>query len=304
MPRVNVVVVTYNSRATVRDCVQELARAKGVDVTVVDNASSDGTLTAVADLGVKTVQLDDNRGFAHGCNVGWRSHNAPGAPSVLFLNPDAQMGPGALDRLLQVLENDARVGAAGPRIVEPDGSLDYSQRRFPRLASTYSQALFLHRLFPRARWTDEVVRDREVYEREARPEWISGACMLVRRSVLEEIDGFDEGFFMYCEDKDLCRRIWDAGYEVRYEPEAVCVHEGGASAPRSSLVPVLAESRVRYAKKHRGAAGVLAERVGIALGAVTHAVLSTRGREMRAGYARSLRAVFGSGSRNSPWPSG
>jgi N-acetylglucosaminyl-diphospho-decaprenol L-rhamnosyltransferase len=297
MSLVNVVVVTYNSRATVRDCVHELAGADGIHVTVVDNASADGTADAVGGLDVTTIQLDDNKGFAHGCNVGWRAETAP---YVLFVNPDAKIGPEALERLVRVLEDDPRAGAVGPRIVEPDGSLDLSQRRFPRLASTYAQALFLHRLLPHALWTDEVVHDRAVYERESTPEWISGACMLVRRSVLEQLDGFDEGFFMYCEDKDLCRRIWDVGLEVRYEPTALCVHEGGASAPRSALVPVLAQSRVRYARKHRDPAGVLAEQIGIGLGAVTHALLSTRGREMRAGYARSLRSIFAPDSSAPP----
>lgn len=298
MSRVNVVVVTFNSRETIRASVEQLAAFDGVRVTVVDNASTDGTLQALANLGITTIPLADNRGFAHGCNIGWRSDAA--ASFVLFLNPDALIEGQSLELLVRALEEHDRAGAVGPRIVEPDGALDFSQRRFPRLVSTYAQALFLHRLFPRALWADEVVRDRRVYERESKPEWISGACMLVRRSVLEQLEGFDEGFFMYCEDKDLCKRIWDAGFEVRYQPDAVCVHEGGGSAPRSALVPVLAESRIRYARKHRASGGVLAERIGIALGAVTHALLSTRGREMRAGYARSLRAVLGPSGRGSP----
>jgi N-acetylglucosaminyl-diphospho-decaprenol L-rhamnosyltransferase len=297
MSVVNVVVVTYNSRETVRDCVKGLAGAEGLRVTVVDNASADGTLDAVNDLDVNTIQLEDNGGFAHGCNRGWRSDDAPYA---LFLNPDATIDPAAVRRLALVLDENPRVGLVAPRIEAPDGSLDFSQRRFPRFASTYAQALFLHRLFPRAAWTDEVIRDGQTYGRESTPEWVSGACMLTRRDLLETLNGLDEGFFMYCEDKDLCRRIWDAGLEIRYLPEAVCIHEGGASAPRSALVPVLAESRVRYARKHRRPLGALGEQIGIALGAATHALLSAKGREMRAGYARSLRSVVSSSDRSLP----
>ena len=108
----------------------------------------------------------------------------------------------------------------------------------------------------------------------------------------------DEGFFLYCEDTDLCRRLWDAGHEVRFEPGATAVHEGGASAPRPSLIPVLVTSRVRYASKHCGPVPAFLERVGIGLGALTHSVVSSGGREARAGHLRSLRqAVVLAGRR-------
>ena len=93
---------------------------------------------------------------------------------------------------------------------------------------------------------------------------------------------------MYCEDKDLCRRARLAGWEVNYEPSAVAVHAGGASAPRAALLPVLAASRLRYAKKHHGTVGALAERVGIAIGALTHMLVTRKGRAARLGHARAL----------------
>jgi GT2 family glycosyltransferase len=111
---------------------------------------------------------------------------------------------------------------------------------------------------------------------------------MVRRDVLERLDGLDEGFFMYCEDKDLCRRIRDLGLTIRYEPEAVAVHSGGESAPRTALLPVLATSRVRYARKHAGALGELLERIGIGLWSLTHLIVSRGGAAARAGHARSL----------------
>jgi hypothetical protein len=116
---------------------------------------------------------------------------------------------------------------------------------------------------------------------------------MVRRDLLEALGGFDEGFFMYCEDKDLCRRIRAAGYDVRFEPEAVARHEGGASAPRASLLPVLAESRVRYARKHSGRVTAAAERAGVGLGALTHMVVSKGGRAARSGHASALLVATG-----------
>ena len=250
---------------------------------VVDNASPEPSLPTIADLPVETVQLDRNRGFGSGCNAGWRRGTAP---HVLFVNPDARIDREALDALTRALGPGD--GIVGPRILAEDGSLEFSRRRYPRLRSTFAQALFLHRLFPRAPWADEVVREPEAYAASGRAEWLSGACLLVRREVLEALDGFDEGFFMYCEDKDLCRRAARAGWEVRYEPSAVVVHAGGASAPRAALLPVLAASRVRYAKKHHGSVGALAERVGVGIGALTHLLMTRNGRAARIGHARAL----------------
>lgn len=289
MTHLDVVVVSYNNRSELRDCVEPLSRLEGVSVVVVDNASPDGSLEALADLPVQRVQLDDNRGFARGSNAGWRSGEAP---AVLFLNPDASIDEASLARLARALDEAPGAGIVAPKILE-GGSLAFSQRRFPRLRSTYARALFLHRLFPTAAWADEHVRDEGSYSRAGSPEWVSGACMLVRRSLLEELDGFDEGFLLYCEDKDLCRRARDHGYDIRYEPGAVVRHHGGASAPRASLLPVLATSRVRYARKHFSPLAAFLERLGLGLLAVTHMLVTRRGRCSRAGHASSLLASLG-----------
>jgi GT2 family glycosyltransferase len=152
----------------------------------------------------------------------------------------------------------------------------------------------MQRLFPKASWVDEVIRDPAAYERPAVVEWISGACMLIRRDVLELVDGWDEGFFLYCEDIDLCKRIRDAGFEVRYEPSCVAVHQGGASGSRPALLPTLAASRLRYARKHRPPGWQILERIGFALGALTHVAISRGGLAPRIGHARSF-TVLASG---------
>jgi hypothetical protein len=285
MSLVDVVVVSFNSRPSLRACVEPLAGLDGVRVIVVDNASTDGSLDALAALPVTTLRLDRNGGFAVGCNRGWRAGDAP---FVLFLNPDARIDEGSLRCLVRALDAAPAVGASAPKIVHADGSLDFSQRRFPRLRSTYAAAFFLHRLFPRAGWADEVVRDQEAYAVERSPDWVSGACILVRRNALEELGGLDEGFFLYCEDKDLCWRLRRAGYDVRYEPRAVCVHEGGVSGSRSALLPVLAASRLQFARKHGGRAVALLERIGVGLYALLRVLLSRGGLAARAGHARAF----------------
>ena len=289
MAEIGVVVVSYNSRDHLRDCVADLARLDSVEVVVVDNASGDRSLETVSDLSARLIPLRDNRGFGAGCNVGWR---AATAPFVLFLNPDARIEAAAVRRLAAVLRADASVGAVAPKILADDGSVDTSLRRFPRARSTFAQALFLHRLFPKADWTDELIRDEGAYRHSHLVDWVSGACVLVRRDVLERLEGFDEGFFMYCEDMDLCKRIAAAGYGVRFEPEAMATHRGGESSPRAKMLPVLAVSRIRYARKHRGVAGELVERAGVALGAATHGLVGRGGWAMRAGHLRAIaRAV-------------
>jgi GT2 family glycosyltransferase len=286
---IDVVVVSYNSRDELRQCVEPLAAVEGVHPIVVDNASPDRSLEVVDDLPVRRIQLADNRGFAAGTNAGWR---AGSSPYVLLLNPDATIDAGSLARLAAVLDGDPAAAVAAPRIERRDGGLEHSQRRFPTLRSTYARALFLHRLFPHASWAGELVLEAAAYSRPGSPDWVSGACLMIRRSLLEQLDGLDEGFFMYCEDKDLCRRVRDLGYSVRFEPGALALHAGGASAPRPSLLPVLARSRVRYARKHSGPLAALLTRIGIALIAATHAVAGRGGRANRAGHAASLRAAL------------
>src|SRR5579862_1086463 len=150
MSTIDVVVVSHNSRKTLRGCVEPLCRDEGISVVVVDNASSDRGLAAIEDLPVTALALDTNLGFAHGCNTGWRrgTHDY-----VLFLNPDARVDPPSLRALATVLDESPGIGIVGPRIVDESGRLEWSIRRFPRLTSTFARALFLHRLWPNAAWS-------------------------------------------------------------------------------------------------------------------------------------------------------
>ena len=284
MASVDVVVVSYNSRQHLRECVAGLAHDDDLHVIVVDNASSDDSLETVADLRVETSQLAQNRGFSAGCNAGARLGSAP---YVLLLNPDARIDPEGIHVLLRRLASDSRVGLVAPKTTDLSGTLLYSRRRFPRLVSTYSRALFLHRLFPHAAAFDECLRDGTGYERRGEVEWVSGSCMLIRRSLLDELNGLDEGFFMYYEDTDLCRRVWDAGFTVEYDPSAVCAHVGGASAPRAALLPAMARSAARYASKHAPRRALMF-RLGLALEAAVRVVVSKPGTARGRGHARAV----------------
>jgi N-acetylglucosaminyl-diphospho-decaprenol L-rhamnosyltransferase len=286
---VDVIVVSYNSAEELRSCVEPLSADPRTRVIVVDNASADGGVETVRDLPVDVLELDRNGGFAVGVNAGWR---AGSGDFVLLLNPDARITTDGIDRLADVMRADSHVGAVAPRIVDSDGALDHSLRRFPRLLSTFAQALFLHRIFAAADWTDEVVRDEDVYARPGPADWASGACLLLRRSALAVDGALDESFFMYCEDTDVCKRLWETGYRVVYEPSVTVVHVGGASAPRPSLYPTLAASRIRYGRKHYGRIRAALERCGVSLGALTHALVGRGGAPARRGHRRALAAAL------------
>ena len=285
---VDAVIVSYNSRDTLRPCVEPLLPLSGVSVIVVDKDSPDHSLTAVADLPVRAIQSGRNAGFGAGCNLGAA---AGSAPLIVFINPDAEITAAALSRMVAVLEAEPDVALVGPRLIEETGELMHSMRRYQRTSSMWAQALYLHRLFPCARWANEIETRRARYEAPAFPEWLSGACMLVRRSAFEAVGGFDDGFFLYCEDQDLCRRLRAAGGQIRYEPSAVVSHRGGHSAPRTSLYAVLAESRIRFARKHNGRVHQALQHAAVATEALTHTLAGAVGRPAHArGHRAALRA--------------
>jgi N-acetylglucosaminyl-diphospho-decaprenol L-rhamnosyltransferase len=268
---VDVVIVSYGSAETIRACVEPLAGVEGITVRLVDNASPDDAVERVADLPVDIIRAGRNGGFSFGCNVGARAGDAE---YLLFLNPDAIMAPADVSALIAVLDGDSGAGVVGP-----------------------AQALFLHRIWARASWADEQIRDPEAYDVPGQPGWLSGACLLMRRSAFEEIDGFDEGFFLYCEDTDICVRLRAAGWGVRYEPSATARHQEGSSAPRAALAAIHARSRIRYARLHSARPAAIAERGIVALWAVTHALVALpRRRAAARGYAAALRAVIGASS--------
>ena len=293
---IDAVIVSYRSAETLRGCVEPLARIPHVRVTVVDNASPDESVETIADLPVEIVRSGRNGGFSYGCNLGAARGTAP---FLLFLNPDARIDAGALEVLASVLRTDPATAVVGPRILDDDGELAWSQRRFPRHRSTYGQALFAHRLWPRAAWSDELIRNTAVYDVPGTPEWLSGACMLVRRTAFEQLGGFDERFFLYCEDTDICRRVWDAGQTVRFEPSARVWHVGGASSGVGETQPIAARSRVLYARKHMGRSSAHVEAVGVALGEATRAVAKLRQRPYRSRHLEAFRAALSSDHQRS-----
>jgi N-acetylglucosaminyl-diphospho-decaprenol L-rhamnosyltransferase len=235
------VVVNYNAGDHLIDCVRSL-RAAGVDrIVVVDNASVDGSpgVLRAADPGVEVVDAGGNLGFGRGVNRGAARVDAP---LLLVLNPDTVIEPGSVKALATALDADPSLGIVGPRIEEPDGTLYPSARSFPAMRDAIGHA-FLGPVMPRNRFTRRyrmLDADRTVA---TRVDWVSGACMLVRRPCFDQLGGFDEDYFMYGEDVDLCWRAWKAGWAVGYEPSGRVVHVQGVSTDRHPYRMIAAHHR-------------------------------------------------------------
>jgi GT2 family glycosyltransferase len=294
---VDVVVVAYNSRGTLRACIEPLARLPWVNVTVVDNACPEDSGRVIEDLPVRIVRSPRNGGFAYGCNLGM---DRGSADLVLLLNPDAGVDGASLAVLVERMRADRSLAGVGPRTVDAAGRLVFTQRRFPRLRSTYAQGLFLHRAAPGAAWADDAIRDPAAYGQPGTPEWISGACVLMRREAVSSVGGLDEGFFLYSEETDLFKRLAADGWRVGFEPRAAARHVGCQSADPDSTEHFRAVSRVRYARKHHGRLVAALEALGVALGAVAHAVVwirsPARARGNLVAARAALRAVRPSGA--------
>lgn len=250
MTSVSAVTVSYNSARDLPDCIRSL-RAEGVEeIVVVDNGSTDGSAAAVraSDPAVTVVEAGANLGFGTGINLG--ADRVTGE-YLLVLNPDTVVEPGTVKALAEALDRDPGMALVGPRMENLDGTLYPSVRRFPDLAVALGHA-FVGLVRPANPFTRRYrMLDLDHDNPAADVDWVSGACMLVRRSAFDAISGFDEGYFMYVEDVDLCWRLGQAGWRIGYEPAGRVVHALGGS---SRLMPyrMIAEhhrSLLRFASK-------------------------------------------------------
>ncbi len=243
-PRVAVVVVSFEARETLLAGLDSVRTHASVplELVVVDNASSDGSAAAVraAHPGALVIGNPDNVGFARAGNQGWRASRAP---HVLFLNPDAEVTPGAIETLAGLLEARPEVGAAGPRTRSGDGTIQVSTGPDLTLLAERRQRRLVRGV---ARRDPAALAEAEArHAREHEPAWVSGSCLIARRAALERVGGFDERFFLYEEDADLCRRIRAAGWRVVFTPAAEVRHALGRSMARAPR-----RARLEYHRSH------------------------------------------------------
>lgn len=246
-PSVAAVVVSYNVRDLLLQCIASL-RADGIErIVVVDNASRDGSAEAAREAGVEVLALPTNLGFGSGAN---RGVDRTDTPYVVICNPDLEVEPGATKALVDVLEREPDVGVVAPRIETPDGRLYPSARTFPDLVDAAGHA-FLHFFWKDNPFSRRYKMDDWDHDSAADVDWVAGTHLVVRRRAWDRVGGFDEGFFMYLEDVDLCWRLKAAGWRTRYEPRARVVHAIGRSTDQTPYRMIAHHHRslLRYATK-------------------------------------------------------
>jgi len=253
-PDLSVCIVNWNTRRDLEHALHSVLSAEAgisLEVIVVDNASRDGSADMVRETfpQARLIRHHENVGFARGYNLA--AAQAQGR-HLLMLNPDTEVRPGALARLVAFLDSHPGAAAAGPRLLNSDGSLQPSCRRFPRPMAALFRNTALGRLFPHNRYArDYLMADWD--HRQPRPvDWVSGAALCIRREAWQQVGGFDEGFFMYAEDVDWCLRARRAGWDIYYLPEAVIVHHIGRSTDQRPAAMVLQfhRSMARFYRKH------------------------------------------------------
>jgi hypothetical protein len=249
MASVSVVVVTFNALPWIERCLESVGRHERI---VVDHGSTDGTLELVRERfpDVRLIE-QENRGLGAGSNAGMR---VASGDYFLLLNSDAWAVGDAVERLVEFAEGHPEAAVVGPRLSNPDGSLQRSVRGFPTLWRLATEYLFLRKLAPRSSALNAFYGAGFAHDRVLEAEFLMGACLLVRREAADTVGLFDEDFFMFSEETDWCYRFRQAGWKVLFYPGAEFVHVGGATT-RQNWGPMFREQvrgHLRFLAKHRG----------------------------------------------------
>ena len=257
-------IVNWNTKDILRNCLMSIYKSThkiSYEIFVVDNASSDGSPEMVEKRfpQVKLIRNKENLGFARANNQAIKLSNGR---YILLLNSDTIVLDGALDKMVEFMNDRPDAGAAGCRLLNPDGSLQKSIRNFPSLINAYWTNSLLRRLFPKAQIT-ELVTSPKLYLTIREVDSVMGAFLILRSTVVELAGSLDEEFFMYREEIDLCYRIRKTGWKVYFCPLAEIIHLGGASSERvkSESIIRMARSNYRFYKKHYGSAGLILVRL-------------------------------------------
>ena len=259
----SVIIVNWNVRELLDRCLASLSRARrsfrhgeqnefSMEIIVVDSASDDGSALMVGEKhpDVTLLPQRENVGFTRGNNIGLEI--ARGA-CLLLLNPDTEVKPDSLGKLLDFMAEHPEAGIVGPHTLNSDGSHQSTRRRFPTLMTGLFESTWL------AAWAPaSVERDYRMLDTSdediLQADWVQGSALMLRREVYEGIGGLDEGYVMYAEELDYCRRAKSAGWQVWYHGGAVITHHGGKSSEQAAAWKQIHfhTSKLRYFRKHHG----------------------------------------------------
>ena len=256
-PQISIIIVSWNVRDLLRNCLHSIERGRGdlsLETIVVDSGSTDGTAEAILTEfpDVRLIAHPDNVGFPRGNNIGL---SAASGRYFFLLNPDTEVVGDALSTLAEYLDNHSEVGVVGPQLRYPDGQIQPSRRRFPTLATAFLESTWLQSWAPSGVIQRYYVEDKPDNQ-PADVDWVVGAALMTRRAVVEDVGLLDEGYFMYSEELDWCRRIRAAGWGVRYLPSARIIHHVGQSSNQvvGARHIYFQRAKLRYFRKYHGQA--------------------------------------------------
>ena len=318
MVDLSIVIVSWNVRALLEQCLRSIGGIgsphaptssspteidRPIEVIVVDNSSADGSAAMLRSEfpSVRMIANANNRGFAAANNQGIAVARGR---YVMLLNPDTEVIGSALPTMIAFADANPCVGVVGPQLLFPDGSIQPSRYRFPTLLTAMFESTWLQPHAPRLVLDRYYVRDQPDHATHD-VDWVRGAALMVRRETVDEVGLVDEGFFMYSEELDWCRRIRGAGWRVVYLPEAQIIHHEGKSSEQALAARHVnfQTSKVRYFRKHRGKRAAEALRLVLLTNYVWQVVvegakwLIGHRRELRAQRLAAYAAVLGSGLR-------
>ena len=291
-PRVSAVIVHYKTPDETAEAARAVAgEARAVELVVVDNASGDSIRERLSTEvpSARVIEEPVNRGYGAACNRGARE---TGREFLLFLNSDAVVQAGAVEALVAALDSDPRAAVAGPRLENADETLQPSILRLPTAWRIFCESSGLAFLSGGRRPLRGHSATREDHSRAQSVECVKGAALLVRRRAFDEVGGFDEGFFLYAEESDLCARLRSRGWKVVFEPAARVAHRGGASGG-DALFGSVNEGLASYVARHQGNFAATLARIVLTAGAALRYLLSLatpgeRGRARRSRYRAAL----------------
>lgn len=259
----SIVIVSWNAKRFLKECLESLvSNSVKIEIIVVDNCSSDGSPEMVESSfpGIKLIRNDWNLGFARANNQGIRASKGR---YIALVNSDVKFVEDCFSTLVRYMDEHSDVGVVGPRMLEPDMTVQPSCRRFPSLWNNFCEAARLHRIFPQSRlfsaqhmrfFPHDTTRDVDV---------LAGCFWLVRRETFEAVGLLDEEFFIYSEDVDWCKRCWKAGWRVVFFAGTQAIHYRAGSSANDPVRFALEQQKsvLRYWRKHHGRLASLAIRV-------------------------------------------
>ena len=288
--QLSIIIVSWNVRELLADCLHSVDQNRGrldLEVIVVDSASGDGSPAMIQDCfpWVRLLACTDNVGFPRGNNLGLQ---AAGGHYLLLLNPDTVVVDDALSQMVTYLDQHADVGVVGGQLLNPDGSVQSSRRRFPTLATAAFESTWLQPYAPQRILRHYFMED-IADETGGEVDWLVGACLMVRREAIVDAGLMDEAYFMYSEELDWCRRIKTAGWRIVYLPAARIIHYVGSSSDQAATQRHInyQRAKVRYFYKYHGRGAGLVLRAILLLNYAWQ--LALEGGKYLLGHKRDLR---------------